>query len=1093
MAPMRRSAAAPERTGGHPPGACRAADAGVAAAPRALLLLLALWLVLAAGAAAAEPVPDLVLVAEEDRYGATDHLGLLVDPSGALCIDDILADDFAGELRPLGQRGVNLGFEPTPIWVRLVIDNLLSEGGLYYLQVNHPLLDSVTVHILEPNGVRIHETGDRTRFDTRLVEARKFIFPLDISPGEPITVYLRIATAGSMNLSMEVLAERALFHQLTVEYSLLAIYYGALAMLIVYNLYHFWRLRDRNALYYVFFISAYALFQLALNGISFQFFWPHAPWWGNVNLPFFLCVAYFFGVLFTRSILDTAAQTPRLHQVLGWLRWLGVAGMLLALFAPYDWAIRFSVGLTFTLIVFIVAGVTASVRGYRPAHYYTAAWGVSLVMMIIFGMTSFGLLPVTFFTTWATQFGSAWDAIILAFAISDRFYLLQEEKRDVHARYSAELERSNRKLNTLNEELESRVAAGLAELRASNEQLRAEAVVRRRAELKAEAANRAKSEFLANMSHEIRTPMNAVIGFLHLLAATPLARRQRDYLRKIEGAARVLLDLINDILDLSKVESGRLELQREAFRVDRVAESALELVSVAAGNKGLALDLEHAEAIGCVAVGDPARLRQVLANLLTNAVKFTERGRVVLSARCEPGPDEQVRISLAVADTGIGISREQIQRLFQPFTQADASITRRFGGTGLGLAISRKLAQQMGGDIGVESTPGQGSRFSLRLSLPPASAADLAALRAREDGGEAEPAPAAALLGMRVLVAEDQRLNQELMAALLEQVGAEAVLAVDGRAALAQLRAAPPGSFDAVLMDLQMPEMDGYEATRRIRTELGLSGLPIIAMSAHAMAEEQAKSLAAGMDEHLVKPVDARALYRVLARWRRGDPRAAVAACAECADAAASDDDQTLRRRLRRRFAGGAEAELDALRAALAIDDAAAAMQQAHAIAGVALNLGFDAVGYAARDLELALGAPGAPPGEGLQRQMDALRRALDLALAETDALAEDDGTTHPPWPAPVGSWTPTAVVSKRFDDDPQWRQRCDELAELLACNNLRAREAYDALRTDLGAHPTAAALLQALTPVGRHVDRLEFAAAGAALAAARALLAAGS
>jgi HPt (histidine-containing phosphotransfer) domain-containing protein len=294
-------------------------------------------------------------------------------------------------------------------------------------------------------------------------------------------------------------------------------------------------------------------------------------------------------------------------------------------------------------------------------------------------------------------------------------------------------------------------------------------------------------------------------------------------------------------------------------------------------------------------------------------------------------------------------------------------------------------------------------------------------------------------------------------------------------------------------------------------------------MSAHAMAEEQAKSLAAGMDEHLVKPVDANALYRVLARLRRGDPRAAVAACGERADAAASDDDdQEIRRRLSRRFAGGAEAELDALRAALAADDAAAAMQRAHAIAGVALNLGLDAVGHAARDLELALAVPGAP-SDGLQRQMAALRRALDLALTEIDALAQDDGTTLAAWPvpapAPDGSWAPSAAVvqraagpalapmagalapagtaatgdSQRFDDDPQWRRRCDELAELLACNNLRAREAYDALRTDLGAQPTAVALLQALTPVGRHVERLEFAAAGAALAAARARLAAGS
>jgi signal transduction histidine kinase/DNA-binding response OmpR family regulator len=1081
--------------------------------------LFTLWAVTAPVAVAEGPAADLLLV-DGERYDAAPHLSILFDPGGALCVADILAQGLVGEFQPLGSSGANLGFEREVVWVRLVIDNLLSEGGLYYLQLNHPLLDSVTLNVLDAGRVHSHETGDRSPFDTRLVDARKFIFPLQISPGEPVTLYLRIATAGSMNLSMEILAERALFQQLTVEYSLLALYYGALTMLIVYNLYHFWRLRDRNALYYVFFIGAYMFFQLALNGISFQFFWPQAPWWGNVNLPFFLCLAYVAGVLFTRSILDTAKYAPQWHRVLGWLLWLGVAGMLAALLAPYAWAIQFSVALTYTLVVFILAGITASARGYRPAHYYTAAWGVSLCMMIVFGMTSFGLLPVNFFTTWATQFGSAWDAIILAFAISDRFYLLQEEKRQVHARYSAELEHSNRQLNTLNAELESRVAAGLSELRASNAQLRAEAAVRRRAERKADAANRAKSEFLANMSHEIRTPMNAVIGFLHLLAATPLVSRQRDYLRKIEEAARVLLELINDILDLSKVESGRLDLEREAFAVDRLAESALALVGVAAEQKGLTLALEHADARGCIVFGDQTRLRQVLSNLLANAVKFTARGRVVLSARCAPVGEDQMRVMLAVSDTGIGITQEQIQRLFEPFTQADASITRRFGGTGLGLAISRKLVQQMGGEIQVTSAPGQGSRFSVELTLPIAQPADLAQAELCTDAvAELAPAPTA-LRGMCVLVVEDQPLNRELMAALLEQVGVEAVLASDGRAALQCLREAAPDAFDAVLMDVRLPGMDGYETTRCIREELGLTQLPVIAMSGHAMVEARSKSLAAGMNEHLVKPVETAQLYDALARWRHRGGAASGSAPATATEVGevvrggcdwTGTEETTVRRRLLQRFADGAQAEVATLGALIEDGDHEAAVQQAHAMAGVALNLGLESVGEAARALELSLlavdaaaDARGAAPAHATLR-LQALAAALRSAGA---ALAPTAATAQPlPRPedlrqasasarasatesasAPAGG-APAVANSESPVDAAQLRQRVEELDKLLACNNLRARAAYEALMEVLGESADTNALRQALAPVGRQVDLLAFAAARSALAAAQSLL----
>ncbi|MBF0460774.1 MAG: PAS domain S-box protein [Magnetococcales bacterium] len=531
----------------------------------------------------------------------------------------------------------------------------------------------------------------------------------------------------------------------------------------------------------------------------------------------------------------------------------------------------------------------------------------------------------------------------------------------------------------------------------------------------ADQANRLKGDFLANMSHEIRTPMNAILGMTHLVLQTGLTDKQRDYLDKIQYSARNLLGILNDILDFSKIEAGKLALETIEFRLDDVLNHVLDMMGVKAGEKALRLELTCASDVPNRLVGDPLRLGQILLNLTNNAIKFTERGHVEITVQALAVMAQRVQVGFVVLDTGIGLTAAQQKDLFQAFVQADSTTTRRYGGTGLGLSICQRLVAMMEGEIQVESVPGVGSRFSFSawFGAGGSGASERVVWEARQDNGARSALAGAAIqsmLGKRILLVEDNVINQQVAKELLVSNGLLVVIASDGEEALAWLDREP---FDLVLLDIQMPKMDGYAVVRAIRRTPHLHGLPVVAMTAHAMRGDREKCLAAGMDDHLAKPIDPEQLFELLGRWLstgqclpastwQGADHSSQAE--RLASTLAVDREAGVRQlggnailfdQLLRSFYQDYHLVVARLDTLLSSGQREEAMRLAHTLKGVAMTLGARDLGRAAQVLETRLRQFGGETGAECASAMAVLEQQAVLVWQQIAPMLQES-------PAPV-------------------------------------------------------------------------------------------
>ena len=915
-----------------------------------LPLLLALLAFLPLPSQAAQTPPAALVL--DDRVGEVEAwpaVTILTDPGGRLDIDAVLGS--GARFAPPRLAYATLGVHKDVLWLRIPVTVPEHSVGRWILAIDYAVLNRVEMFVMVDGRVRQHGlAGNLQPLSEAARSTRTPALILELAPGQRHDIYLRIENTGAMILPIRF-AQPAVYHAAALgEQMLQGMLAGLFLCLVLYGLAQWFNLREPLFAKFVLMIVGTTLFSAEFFGLGSQYFWGNNAWLnihaGGLFALTASCGAYLF--------VEQALARPGMDRTFSRLMKSGAALCVIAALA-YGFDL---IGVDMLVTIVSTLGIMPMLLGLPGAFmrarrgdpvgiYFLVGWTISFSSSLVLSQMINGALPANFWTMHALQFGNAIDMLIFMRILGLRTKAIQN------------------------------------------------------AMLRAEAATRMKSDFLANMSHEIRTPMNAIIGMSRLALKSDPDPKLRNYLGKILGAGEHLLGIVNDILDFSKIEAGKMTLERVPFDLNELLDHLSNLTAIKTDARRVELVFRVGRGVPARLVGDPLRLGQILINLTNNAVKFTERGEIVVAVEAAARGPDAVTLRFSVSDTGIGMNEAQLAQLFQSFSQADGSITRRYGGTGLGLSISKQLVELMEGSIGVTSTPGVGScfRFSVKLGVGEeagavaAPGAPLQQVRvlvvddsetAREalvemldafgvtahavgsgehalamltataargmpyqvvlmdymmpgwDGVEtirrihAEPglaAPPAILMvsactrdtvqqqegqlplhgflnkpvgpallyhsllqvlrpelaganpparvdtgarelarlrGARVLLVEDNTNNREVALDFLAAAPVQVDVAVHG---LEALRMVQERDYDLVLMDIQMREMDGLTATRRIRATERLRALPIVAMTAHAMAGDRDKSLAAGMNDHITKPIDPEQLLRALLTW----------------------------------------------------------------------------------------------------------------------------------------------------------------------------------------------------------------------------------
>ena len=814
-----------------------------------LFIILGQYLPKSQGVAAvpSSSTAPLTLQTNIDRYPLGKVLEFAPDPDAAF--DSKASPDKPSidlPFTPSNKNTPSFGFTKTAQWARLSLNNNSTQTD-WYLAIGVAVLDRVDLYVPKDGAWKIHHSGRIYPFSQREVPDRNFVFPIEIPAHGEITIYLRFATASTLLIDANLYQSQAFWKERYSSQLWNGFLYGILVFTLIYNLFLFVSLKDRSYLYFVLFTAAFILHLLGADGYGIQYLWQNAVWWNRILIP----VSVFFAIgataNFTIEFLQTRITLPKLHR---WLSALSIYGFTMAAaspFLPYRiMLLTQNNSLLIAFISYVAIGAIALRKKNHIARLFLLAWGTFLLITVVYLIIDVLAIlpsPISMLNVYRASF--VITPILLSMALADRINQFQREKiHDQQEKLRLKDEFNNALLKS-HDELEIIVAERTSELQVAKEA--------------AEKANRAKSEFLSNMSHELRTPLNAILGFTQLLQMEEsIDDSQQEQLGYMSSSGKHLLELINSVLNLSAIESGNITLREQEFSLQDLLLGLQQTMLLKVSKKGLALNMVIDDNLPDKVLGDELKLRQILINLINNAIKFTEKGSITISANCQDLHNDLSHLSFAIADTGVGISPKNLEKLFTPFFQTEES--RKQEGTGLGLSISQSLAKAMGGEITVSSTLGVGTVFTLQ-SLPFQiinSEPSKKVLNNITVFSQKNISP------LHILLAEDNDINRKLILRMLKNLGYKSDIATNG---LEVLEALQKSSYDVILMDMQMPEMDGIEATKRIIASYDGARRPIIiAVTASALKEDSDRCFAAGVDDYISKPIQIDELKQALQR-----------------------------------------------------------------------------------------------------------------------------------------------------------------------------------------------------------------------------------